>query len=113
MVAAALSLTRSGLRDWIFQRISAVILGLYVLVLLGFFITHSPLTYDQWKAFFHTASMEIFSLMALLSLIVHSWIGVWTVITDYLKPLYLRASAQVLLIAGLALFFAWGLRIIL
>ncbi len=52
MVAAALSLTRSGLRDWIFQRISAVILGLYVLVLLGFFITHSPLTYDQWKAFF-------------------------------------------------------------
>ena len=113
MVAGVLSLARSGLRDWIFQRISALNLGLYVMVLLGFFITHSPLTFDQWKAFFHMASMEVFSLMALLSLLIHSWIGVWTVITDYIKPLYLRASAQVLLITGLALFFAWGLRIIL
>ena len=38
MVMQALSFSRSGLTDFVIQRVSAVILGAYSLCLLGFFL---------------------------------------------------------------------------
>ena len=34
--------------------------------------------------------MKIFSLAALVSICAHAWIGMWTLSTDYLKPVVLR-----------------------
>lgn len=112
MVAGVLSLTRNGLRDWIVQRVSAVILGLYVIVLLGFFLFHPQVTFIQWINFFHYPVMRIFNVLALLSLIAHAWVGIWTVLTDYIKPLWLRFSLQVLLVLALASYLFWGFEII-
>ena len=44
MVTQVTSLTRSGLSDFLVQRVSAVIIALYTLCVLGFFlVTPSPL----------------------------------------------------------------------
>ena len=112
MVETATSLGRSGLQDWLIQRLSAVILALYILFLVAFFVMHPHLQYEQWHALFEFNLMKYSTLLALLSLVSHAWIGIWTVITDYIKPLALRLSIQIVFILGLLICLAWGIRII-
>ena len=107
-----MSLTGNGLRDWLVQRFSALILAGYCLVLFGFFILHPHLDYMGLRQFFATTWMQVFTLIALFSLFVHAWVGIWTVITDYVKPVVLRLSVQVLVIAMLFIYFFWGIEIL-
>jgi succinate dehydrogenase / fumarate reductase membrane anchor subunit len=107
-----MSLTGNGLRDWLLQRFSAVILGAYFLVLFGFFFTHSHLTFGMLQTYFSTTWVQVFSLLALLSLFLHAWVGVWTVITDYIKPAALRFSIQALVILTLVIYLFWGVEIL-
>ena len=50
-IKSATGLTGSGSRDWIIQRISAVVLVVYSVVLLGFFLTHGDVTFVEWSSF--------------------------------------------------------------
>ncbi len=111
MVTSVTSLTGNGLRDWLLQRISAVILGLYVLFLVGYFICHSPMTYAQWHGLLSGNVMRIFSFLALLSMVYHTWIGLWTVFTDYIKCYCLRLILQVLVVIALLSYLVWGISI--
>ena len=52
MVASVTNLGRSGLYDWVIQRLSAVILALYTLFLLGFVIASPDMQYSQWQGLF-------------------------------------------------------------
>ncbi len=112
MVGSALSVTRNGLRDWLIQRISAVILGLYTLFLVGFLMLHSPLQYLDWHNLFANGFMRVFTFLAMLSLLYHTWIGMWTIFTDYIKPPVLRFGIQILVIIALIGYLVWGISIV-
>ena len=117
MVTAVTSMGRSGLYDWLMQRVSAVILLAYFLfigctVLCG-------VDYVSWKALFSETWVRIFSLMALLSLGVHAWVGLWQVLTDYLTERMMGQMGNVLrfglqVICGLTMFtyVVWGIQIL-
>ena len=118
MVASITNSSRSGLYDWIIQRVSAVILLAYSLCILGSFVLHPDMDYARWHALFESNPMRIFSLISLLALCGHAWIGMWTVATDYITPLQLGNSAtffRLLFQAGCALLIAvyliWGIQI--
>jgi succinate dehydrogenase / fumarate reductase membrane anchor subunit len=108
----ATSLGRSGLQDWLIQRTSAVILAIYTAFLVIYFVTHPLLQYEQWFALFELKIMKYSSIVALLSLIFHAWIGIWTVITDYIKPLTLKLSIEIFFVIALFICLMWGIRII-
>ena len=74
MVTAVTNLGRSGLYDWLVQRATAVILLAYFLCIAGFMLTNPDFEYAQWHAYFNSTFMRIFSLLALISLVAHSWI---------------------------------------
>lgn len=112
MVKMTTALGRSGLQDWLFQRLTAVVLALYSVFLLVYFWSHPNLGYSEWKDLFSSLPFRIATLIALLSLMVHAWIGIWTVTTDYLKPLSIRLLIQSLFILGLLYCLIWGLMII-
>lgn len=112
MVESATSLGRSGLQDWLVQRVSAVILTLYIGVLVFYLLLHSDFNYLQWQHLFETSWMRSFSLLALLSLVAHSWVGVWTISTDYIKLLWLRLMFQIIIILSLFYYVVWGVQII-
>lgn len=112
MVKNVTSLTGNGLRDWLIQRITAIILGLYFLFLLGFFIAHPQLGYIDWLRLFYHPTMQIFTFFALLSVIFHAWVGMWIVLTDYVDPPGLRLSLQVIIILALLGCLAWGILIL-
>lgn len=117
MVTQVLALSRSGLTDFVVQRVTAVILALYTTCLVGFFLT--DVTHASLTAFFYSFPMQVFSTLALLSTIAHAWIGMWTVGTDYLRPAHIGGMAtsirflyQIVCILGLFVYLLWGLRLI-
>lgn len=119
MVTSVTNLSRSGLYDWMAQRVSAVLLAAYTLFLLGYFLFNPDLTYEQWNALFSQNWMRIFSLLTLVALSVHAWVGMWTISTDYLTPMSLGKSATVVrflfqVACGLLMFvlFVWGVQIL-
>lgn len=112
MVASVTSFGRSGLYDWMIQRVSAVVLAAYTVFILGYLVLNPDLTYAQWSELFNDTCVRIFSLLALLSLGAHAWIGLWTVSTDYLKGTGIRFIFQA--VCGLVMFVyvVWGVQIL-
>ena len=51
--------------------------------MLGWFLTHQP-TFELWQGFYTKPPMRLFTLL-MLALVGHAWVGMWTVLTDYVK----------------------------
>ena len=111
MVNPATALGRSGLHDWFIQRVSAVVVAAYVLYLFVFFASNQ-VSFDVWQQLFAGTGFKVFSLVTLLALVAHAWIGVWTVFTDYIKPVGVRFVAQSLLILTCLTVLVWGVTIL-
>lgn len=112
MVKNILALTRNGLADWLVQRVSAVIIALYLIFLLGYLLFSGPISYGDWHHLFSHTAMRLFTFLFVLSLVGHAWVGLWTILTDYIKCPVLRATLQVLIILGLLSCLFWGMAII-
>jgi succinate dehydrogenase / fumarate reductase membrane anchor subunit len=108
MVTQVSSWSKNGVQDWILQRLSAVFLGVYVVVVVGFMMCSAPLSYETWVGFMRSTPMKIFNILAFLSVVVHAWVGLWTVITDYIKPFCARAAAQIFVVVVLLASFIWA-----
>ena len=107
-----MSLGGTGLRDWVFQRYTAVYLGLYSLFLVGFIMFRQEMTHEVWQGLFSHRWMQIASLLALVSMALHAWIGIWVVLTDYVKPILIRYTLQGLVFILLFSYFVWGITIL-
>lgn len=119
MVTSVTSLGRSGLADWLVQRISAVIVLLYVLCHAAIILGTPEMNYIQWRALFADTGMKIFSLITLVALCAHAWIGMWTVATDYLttrmmgsKATFVRFLFLVICLGVLVVYLLWGIMIL-
>lgn len=128
MVTSVTNVGRSGLSDWLVQRVSAVVLLVYIGFLLSFFVCNPDLGYWDLKAFFGRTSVQVFSTLALLATVVHAWIGGWSVLTDYVtarffrlelginigsgRALALRMTLQILGILLMLIYTLWGIKIL-
>ena len=102
---------RNGIQDWIIQRATAYVLALYTLFLLGFFVT-TDVDYLAWSALFAQGWFKIFSLLALLSIAGHAWVGLWTVSTDYIKSAMPRFLLQAACVLVMFVYVVWGIQIL-
>jgi len=112
MVTNVTSLTGNGLKDWLIQRLSAVYLAIYTLFLLSYLLLHPHMSYNHWHALFHMASMQIVTVFALFLVLLHAWVGIWTVTTDYIKCTTVRLSIQALIALFLGSQFLWGFMMV-
>ncbi|MXZ55853.1 MAG: succinate dehydrogenase, hydrophobic membrane anchor protein [Gammaproteobacteria bacterium] len=119
LVVNATSFSRSGVADFLLQRVSAVVLTVYAGCIVWFVLTHPSLDYTQWFAFMRSPAMQIVGTLTLLSWGIHAWIGMWTVGTDYLNEHHIGKFATVLRLlyqfgvtSSVVLYFVLGLMII-
>jgi len=119
MVTNVTSWGRNGLYDWLVQRASAVVLGVYFLCVFSFFVATPNISYELWHAYMTSTYMKVFTMIALLSFMGHAWVGLWTVATDYFTTLQLGKAATIVrltFLGGLALFLLvylfWGVQIL-
>ena len=73
---------------------------------------HQPFTHAAWQELFQKPYVRYGTLFALISLCLHAWVGIWTVLTDYIKPLCLRLPLQLLVIMSLLGNMLWGIYIL-
>lgn len=113
------SFGRSGLSDWLIQRVSAVVLAVYVVFVVGFFFTSNEVTYLDWKVLHSHFLVRLLSIFAILSLAAHAWIGMWAVLTDYItvrllgpKATFLRVFLQLGMIAVTLTYVIWAIAIL-
>lgn len=101
-----------GLRDWLAQRVTAAVMAVYVLVVASYLLMQPSLGYDTWIELFSGNPMRSFSLLFLLSLFYHAWIGVRDIVMDYVKPASVRLLIHVLVILALVLYAIWSVQIL-
>ena len=101
-----------GTRDWLGQRITAVILVLYTLYLLFSVLSVQDLNYASWFGLFLSPFMKVATLLALLSLVYHAWVGVRDIWMDYIKPAGVRLLLQLATILWLIACAAWTVQIL-
>ena len=77
------NLFMKGSTIWYLQRTSAIINLIYI-VYVFYFICSTELTFEAWSNFFYSSLMIVLTLSFFVSVIIHSFIGLWTVGTDYL-----------------------------
>ena len=102
----------NGVSDWLIQRITAVLIAQYSLFVLLYIWLVPGLDFSGWSNLFHATPMRIATLMTLLAVLAHAWIGLWTVGTDYIKPMLVRLAYQTLVLLVLAVLFLWTVQIV-
>ena len=101
-----------GLRDWLVQRVTALLIGAYAVFILVYFLYHPSVYFSQWHRLFHHLLMKVFTFAVLFSIVWHAWIGLWTVFTDYIKNRSLRLALEMLVILLLVGYLSWGFEIL-
>lgn len=118
VIRSVTSFGRSGLSDWLVQRVSAVVMAVYTLFLLGYFMVNPDLSYQQWMNLHSCFAMKVFNILLILSVVVHAWIGLWAVLTDYItvrllgpKATPIRFLLQIGMIATTFIYGIWAIDI--
>jgi succinate dehydrogenase / fumarate reductase membrane anchor subunit len=101
-----------GLRDWLIQRVTAVLMILYTLAIVGYLLMQPVVDYNVWTHLFSNDVIRTFSLLFLLSVFYHAWIGVRDIVMDYVKPAAIRLLIHVMVILALLLYAIWSVQIL-
>ncbi len=101
-----------GWRDWLVQRVSAAIMALYTLLILGLLLWHGGLDYAAWKATFANEAFRLATFIVMVAALWHAWVGVRNILMDYVKPVGVRLTLQVAVIALLVAYVGWTIQIL-
>lgn len=101
-----------GLRDWLAQRVTAILMALFTVILLLQVVVGEPLSYDKWAGIFATQWMKVFTFVVILSLLYHAWVGMRDVWMDYIKPVGLKLALQVFTIVWLVGCAGWAIQVL-
>ena len=101
-----------GLRDWLAQRITAVLMALFTIVLLAQVIFGGPLGYDSWAGIFSSQWMKTLTFVVILAMLFHAWLGVRDIFMDYIKPTGIRLGLQVFAIVWLVGCAGWAIQVL-
>ena len=112
MVKQVTSLGGSGLSDWLWQRVSAVIIAAYLVFIGAMVLSHNNFSYSVWHSWFEHLGMKIFTLLAVISIVLHAWVGIWTVATDYIKCYVVRLGFLILVFIGFFAWIIWAIQIL-
>lgn len=99
-----------GLKSWIWQRISALYLGVFLIYLIIALLQIDTLTYSSWLHWVSAPFNSTFLLIGFFMLAIHAWIGLKDVIMDYIHPLMLRILVMMLSALGLLICLVWASR---
>lgn len=101
-----------GWKDWLVQRITAVVMVLFTLAMLGVALYNGGIEYSLWQALFANAAFRIASLLFGLAILWHAWIGVRDIWMDYVKATALRLALEVVTFVVLIGYAAWLAQIL-
>ncbi len=102
-----------GLMDWLVQRITAIVMAGYVLI-VGYALTLAGVgaSYENWHAFMTALPMRFLSFLFVLSVCWHAWIGVRDTWMDYVQPAGIKLALHVLTLLFVIGCAGWAVQIL-
>ena len=101
-----------GLKDWIVQRATAMIMAIFTVLFLGVALVVGPDSYAAWRGIFANGFMKFATFVFLISLFYHAWIGIRDIWMDYVKPDGLRLLLMIATAAVLVGYAGWAVQIL-
>ncbi len=101
-----------GLKEWLAQRITAVVMTVYAVLMAALLAARAPADHEAWRALFAPQWMRLATLIFLLSLFYHGWIGMRDILMDYIKPTGVRLALQVVVVLSLIAYAGWAVQIL-
>ena len=101
-----------GLREWLAQRVTALVLLAFLLFVAGALIVEGRHDYQGWAAIFAPQPVKLITLLAFAALCFHAWIGVRNIWMDYVHHTGLRLALLTLTILWLLYCLAWAAQIL-
>lgn len=101
-----------GVGSWLAQRVTAVIIVIYALIVFVMFTTGRPLSYGVLKELFTQGWMRVATLMFAVAVAWHAWVGVRDILMDYARPESVRLTLHVLTILLLLAYLGWTVQIL-
>ena len=110
---------RNGLLEWISQRITSVVITAYIFFVTYYLLTHPDINYMQGRDLNSLFLMKVLNILTIASIAVHSIIGLWGIITDYItvrllgpKAKFLNIFFQLGMIVITLIYFLWAINIV-
>ncbi|KFI06796.1 succinate dehydrogenase, hydrophobic membrane anchor protein [Massilia sp. BSC265] len=101
-----------GVKDWLAQRVTAIVMAVFTVVLLVSFLTGQNFTYEGWAGLFARQWFKLFALVTFLGLFYHAWVGIRDIWMDYVKSAGLRLFLMLATIFWLLACAAWTVQIL-
>ena len=101
-----------GWRDWLIQRVTAVVMLVYTIFFIAVLIALPQHDYDTWQALWQVQVMRYATLFFVVSALLHAWIGVRNIFMDYVKDTGVRLVLYVLVILTLLAYGVWAWQIL-
>ncbi|MEI8035269.1 MAG: succinate dehydrogenase, hydrophobic membrane anchor protein [Betaproteobacteria bacterium] len=101
-----------GLRDWLVQRITAVVMSVFTVIFLVKLFLMPQFDYAHWSALWHGNVMRFAALLFFVSLGLHAWVGMRNIFMDYVKNTNLRVVLFAFVILALVTYVAWAVQIL-
>ena len=101
-----------GLRDWLSQRVTALLMALFTVLVIVQVLLPGEMGYDKWAGIFAAQWMKVLTFVVIASLLYHVWVGIRDVLMDYIKPVYARLGLQVFTIAWLVGCAGWAIQVL-
>jgi succinate dehydrogenase / fumarate reductase membrane anchor subunit len=100
-----------GLRDWLSQRFTAVVMAVFTLAVIVQVLMPGPVDYYKWSAIFAHQWMKVLTFVTIVALLWHVWVGMRDIWMDYVKPTGVRLVLQVGTLVYLVACGLWALKI--
>jgi succinate dehydrogenase / fumarate reductase membrane anchor subunit len=104
-----MSLHAQGLRAWLWQRLTAVYIALFVIASLILYAFQGPYDYSQWQALFTDPVVNIATALFVIATLFHAGVGIRDILVDYVPLLALRFMILVLLLLMLIALGIWSM----
>jgi succinate dehydrogenase / fumarate reductase membrane anchor subunit len=101
-----------GWKDWLAQRVSAVVMAVYTVLLLAIALWNGGFDYALWRSLFANSAFKLATFVFMLALYWHAWVGVRDIWMDYIKPVGVRVTLEVLTFLALVAYVGWTIQIL-
>jgi len=107
MIIQLLTSKYPGMRLWLSQRLTAVIMASYIVLVIILLAAKQPYGFEAWHAFVSPIWFRLVTYLFFISLFVHAWLGVSDVFKDYIFNKKLRSILQMLVDFILVIYLIW------
>ena len=101
-----------GMRDWLSQRVTAMLMALFTLVLIAQLLMPGEMGYDKWAGIFSAQWMKVLTFVVIVCLVWHAWVGVRDILMDYVKPVGVKLALQVATLVWLVGCAGWAVQVL-